>query len=151
MTSRAALTVLVLSVSREINYPPSVSNNSIIPRGGTGTHINTHSPPTLTKINFRNKTSSKQVKIPPHTSNGSVISVRSGRSGLIFCVCGDCAVESTDCFAVVWLRVCGYAYAVPTGEEVFWLGCWLILGVEERGQDRGVWLTDDWVLVVGET
>lgn len=118
MTSRLALTVLVLFVSREINYPPSVSNNSIIPRGETDTHINTHSPPTLTKTDLRNKTSSKQVKVLPHTSNRSVISIRSRRSGLILCVCGDCAVESTDRFAVVWLRVCGYAYTVPTGEEV---------------------------------
>jgi len=83
------------------------------------THIHRNSFDPLAEVNLGNGVSSDQMQILSHSSDRAIVSIRSMCPGLILCVCGYGAVEGTDSFPVIWLRIYSNANTLPACVEVF--------------------------------
>ena len=82
------------------------------------THINRLSDFLFVEIDLRDCAPSDQVEIVSNTSDGSVVSIRSVGSRLVYSYQRYWAVESAVCIASTGLGLRGHADAVPATEEI---------------------------------
>jgi len=82
------------------------------------THINRLSDFPFTEVDLRDRASSDQVEVVANASDGSVVSIRSVGSRLIYSYQRYRAIESAVRIAGIGLWLRGHADAVPAAEEV---------------------------------